>query len=79
MSITDAPSGDVAGRQERLENQAIDGRVGIIERGQVDFGVPEREQLQIGEQRIREFRRNRQIHPPRAPGKTTTTVLVVFC
>jgi hypothetical protein len=69
----------VARRQQRLEDQAIDRRIRIIERGQVDLGVPECEQLQIREEGIRELSRDRQIHPPRAPCKTTTTVLVVLC
>ena len=78
MSITDAPSRDVPRREQRLENQAIDRGIWIIERGQIDFGVPEREQLQIRQERIRQLGRDRQIHPPRAPCKTTTPVLVVF-
>jgi len=61
---------DVPRSDERLEQQAIDGLVGIVERGEIDLTIPERQQLVIGGQAVSQLRWQRQAGPQRPPQQT---------
>ena len=61
VHLSHRSSGEVARRDQRLQKEPIDGRIGIIERGQIDLAVPAGQQLVIGEQSVGELVGNEEV------------------
>ncbi len=59
---------------ERFQKQPIDGRVQIVEGGQIDLPIPAKKELEVGDEAIGKSRRNGDVRLGGAPEQAGSSI-----